>query len=199
MCFIMVYDHGQTSPSDFSHCLFAFVPIQRKNYYFCCIQRSVKSHICRQILCLSAHSFHIPNTCLLHWLYGTMPPSCSIMPCASGSWLATPQLVTSSTQSWGEVKKAVLHPRCHTQSSAAELDHRCPRVEVPPVTRPCAVGLPQPLRSCQLTALQKTQCSCGYWWFCRFCHSLYIPHLCILMTCSDHRSQGTELLFPLGR
>lgn len=49
-----------------------------------------------------------------------------------------------------------------------------------------------------LTVPQKASCFCGYWWFYRFYHSLCIPPLYILMTQVDHKSQGKELLFPLG-
>lgn len=93
----------QASATTFLH-LF-LIKMQGKNCYFCCIQRSAKSHICSKMLFLSAHSFYIPSICLLHWLYGTMPSSCSIILGARGNWLATPQLVASSTQSQREVKK----------------------------------------------------------------------------------------------
>lgn len=68
------------------------------------------------MLSLSAHSFHIPNICLLSWLDGTMTPFCPIIPCDRGNWLLTPQLVTFSTKSHrsGKDSKAVLHPRNYT-------------------------------------------------------------------------------------
>lgn len=143
VCFIMVMimDRHQASATAFLH-LFPY-KMQGKKCYSCCIQRCAKSHICSKMLFLSAHSFHILDICLLHWLYGTMPPSCSVIPRSRGNWLATPQLVASGTQRQRDVKKAV-RLFCipgTTHSSAAELDHRSCSMEVPLVTWLCAVGL----------------------------------------------------------
>lgn len=131
----MFYDHGQqTTQTSVTALLHLFLMQGKKKC--CCIQRSAKSHTCRKLLFLSAYSFNVPGMCLLHGLYGAMSPSCSVNPCARGNKLATAQLVASSAKSQGEVKKAV-RLFCipgSTQSPAAELDHRSPSVEVPPVT-----------------------------------------------------------------
>lgn len=74
---------------------------------------------------------------------------------------------------------------------------------------PLCVGPPHHMTACcwlslshweaaNLTVSQKAQCYCGYWWFYRFCHSLCITPLYILMTISDHSSQGTKVVFPSG-
>lgn len=112
-----------------------------KKYFFCCIQRSAKSHACSKRLLVSIHSFHIPDICLLHSC-GTMALPCSIICCTKVNWLATPQLVPSSTQSQREIKKSVglFCIAGTTHSSAAELDQGFPSVEIPLVILFCAVG-----------------------------------------------------------
>lgn len=139
--FIIMDRHPpQDSATAFLH-LFPY-KVHWKNCYFCSLQRSAKWHISSKMLLLSAHSFHIPNICLLSWLDGTMPPSCPIIPCDRGNRLLTPQLVTSSTKSQREEEK-IVRLFCipgTTHSSTAKLDHGSPRVEVPPVPWLWSVG-----------------------------------------------------------
>lgn len=134
--FIVFYYHGQPTTQTSVTALLHLFLYEMQGKKCCCIQRSAKSHTCRKLLFLSAYSFNVPSMCLLHRLYGTMSPSCSIIPCARGNRLATAQLVASSAKSQGEIKNT-LRLFCipgSTQSSTAELDHRSPNVEVPSVT-----------------------------------------------------------------
>lgn len=140
----------------------------------------------------------------LHGLHGTMPPSCSVFPCARGNGLSVPQLLASSTHSQTAEKKkkkgseAVLHHKDCISPDSSTVPWM-PLRGGPPhhMTACCWLSLSH-WEAANLTVSQKAQCYCGYWWFYRFCHSLCISPLYILMAISDHSSQGTKVVFPSG-
>lgn len=96
----------QNSVSAFLH-LFPY-KMHWKNCYFCSLQRTANWHISRKMLFLFAHSFHIPNICLLPWL-----PHYSLgqrqLDCSLPSWS---HLVQKGKERWK--RQWVLHPRNHT-------------------------------------------------------------------------------------
>lgn len=109
------------------------------------LNKDLQSLICTVRCSFWQPTFFMSPDYGLHGLHGTMPPSCSVFPCARGNGLSVPQLLASSThsQTAEKKKKKAVRLFCITRIAyplTAALCHGCHYVEVLPITWPHAAG-----------------------------------------------------------